>query len=74
MKRRRRPPACYDARWLGLPPRVAVERLLTDNGSAYRSIHFATAALPTYLAYYNLHRRHSALNDAPPASRLPIAV
>ena len=100
---------------------IAVERLLTDNGSAYRSTHFATvalelgisqrftqpyrpqtngkaerfirtlltewayataygrsarrtAALPIYLTYYNFHRRHSALNDAPPASRLPIAV
>lgn len=30
----------------------------------------------TYLSltYYNFHRRHSALHDAPPASRLPIAV
>lgn len=100
---------------------IAIERLLTDNGSAYRSHHFAhvalelgisqrftqayrpqtngkaerfirtlltewayataygrsarrTAALPTYLHYYNFHRRHSALNDASPASRLPIAV
>jgi len=100
---------------------IAVERLLTDNGGAYRSHHFATvalelgisqrftqayrpqtngkaerfirilltewayataygrsarrtAALPHYLAYYNFQRRHSALNDAPPASRLPIAV
>lgn len=100
---------------------IAVERLLTDNGSAYRSHHFAhvalelgisqrftqayrpqtngkaerfirtlltewayataygrsarrTGALPTYLTYYNFHRRHSALNNAPPASRLPIAV
>ncbi|GAB1342053.1 IS481 family transposase [Gemmatimonas sp.] len=100
---------------------ITVERLLTDNGSAYRSHHFAhvalalgisqrftqayrpqtngkaerfirtlltewayataygrsarrTNALPTYLTYYNFHRRHSALNDAPPASRLPIAV
>ena len=33
-----------------------------------------TAALPTYLTYYNFHRRHRALNDAPPASRLPLAV
>jgi transposase InsO family protein len=100
---------------------ITVERLLTDNGSAYRSHHFArvalelgishrftqayrpqtngkaerfirtlltewayataygrsarrTNALPTYLTFYNFHRRHSALNDAPPASRLPIAV
>lgn len=100
---------------------ITVERLLTDNGSAYRSHHFAhaalalgisqrftqayrpqtngkaerfirtlltewayataygrsarrTHALPTYLTYYNFHRRHSALNDTPPASRLPIAV
>jgi transposase InsO family protein len=100
---------------------IAVERLLTDNGSAYRSHHFAdvalelglsqrftqayrpqtngkaerfirtlltewayataygrsarrTAALPPYLIYYNFHRRHSALHDAPPASRLPITV
>jgi transposase InsO family protein len=100
---------------------IVVERLLTDNGSAYRSTHFATvalelglsqrftqayrpqtngkaerfirtlltewayataygrsarrtAALPIYLTYYNFHRRHSALNDAPPASRLPIAL
>jgi len=100
---------------------IAVERLLTDNGSAYRSTHFATvalelglsqrftqayrpqtngkaerfirtlltewayataygrsarrtAALPIYLTYYNFQRRHSALNDAPPASRLPIAL
>lgn len=100
---------------------ITVERLLTDNGSAYRSIHFATVALelgigqrftqayrpqtngkaerfirtlltewayataygrsarrttalPKYVAYYNFHRRHSALNDRPPASRLPIAL
>lgn len=100
---------------------IAVERLLTDNGSAYRSHHFAqvalalgisqrftqayrpqtngkaerfirtlltewayataygrsarrTAALPRYLTYYNFHRRHSALQDVPPASRLPITV
>ena len=100
---------------------ITVERLLTDNGSAYRSHHFAqvalalgisqrftqayrpqtngkaerfirtlltewayataygrsarrTAALPPYLTYYNFHRRHSALKDVPPASRLPIAV
>ncbi|WP_396222959.1 DDE-type integrase/transposase/recombinase [Gemmatimonas sp.] len=55
---------------------ITVERLLTDNGSAYRSHHFArrTAAIPIYLAYCTFHRRHSALNDAPPASRLPIAV
>ncbi len=97
---------------------IAVERLLTDNGSAYRSTVFATAALtlgisqrftqayrpqtngkaerfirtlliewayataygrsarrtqalPTYLTYYNFQRRHSALSDQPPASRLP---
>lgn len=100
---------------------IAVERLLTDNGSAYRSTHFATvalelgisqrftqayrpqtngkaerfihtlltewayataygrsarrtSALPIYLTYYNFHRRHSALNDQPPASRLPVAL
>ncbi len=100
---------------------IVVERLLTDNGPAYRSTQFAhvalelgisqrftqayrpqtngkaerfirtllaewayataygrsarrTAALPAYLTYYNFHRRHSALNDAPPASRLPLAV
>ncbi|MCA2992464.1 IS481 family transposase [Gemmatimonas sp.] len=100
---------------------IAVERLLTDNGSAYRSPPLAqvalalgisqrftqayrpqtngkaerfirtlltewayataygrsarrTAALPTYLTYYKSDRRHRALNDAPPASRLPIAV
>ncbi len=100
---------------------IVVERLLTDNGPAYRSLHFATvalelglsqrftqpyrpqtngkaerfirtlltewayataygrsarrtAALPIYLAYYNFERRHTALNDQPPASRLPIAV
>ncbi len=96
---------------------IAVERLLTDNGSAYRSTVFATTALalgisqrftqayrpqtngkaerfirtrltewayataygrsarrtqalPPYLTYYNFHRRHSALGDQPPASRL----
>jgi transposase InsO family protein len=100
---------------------IVVERLLTDNGPAYRSLHFATvalelglsqrftqpyrpqtngkaerfirtlltewayataygrsarrtAALPIYLAYYNVERRHTALNDQPPASRLPIEV
>ena len=100
---------------------IVVERLLTDNGPAYRSLHFATvalelglsqrftqpyrpqtngkaerfirtlltewayataygrsarrtAALPIYLQYYNFTRRHSALNDQPPAPRLPIAV
>jgi transposase InsO family protein len=100
---------------------IVVERLLTDNGPAYRSLHFATvalelglsqrftqpyrpqtngkaerfirtlltewayataygrsarrtAALPIYLAYYNFERRHTALNDQPPASRLPIEV
>ena len=100
---------------------IVVERLLTDNGGAYRSLHFATvalelglsqrftqpyrpqtngkaerfirtlltewayataygrsarrtAALPIYLQYYNFVRRHTALNDQPPASRLPIAV
>lgn len=100
---------------------IVVERLLTDNGPAYRSLHFATvalelglsqrftqpyrpqtngkaerfirtlltewayataygrsarrtAALPIYLAYYNFVRRHTALNDQPPASRLPIEV
>ena len=69
---------------------IAVERLLTDNGRAERCIRTRltewayataygrsarrTAALPTYLTYYNFHRRHSTLNDAPPASRLPIAV
>jgi transposase InsO family protein len=97
---------------------IAVERLLTDNGSAYRSTVFATTALalgisqrftqayrpqtngkaerfirtlltewayaaaygcsarrtqalPTYLTHYNFQRRHSALSDQPPASRLP---
>ena len=100
---------------------ITVRRILTDNGSAFRSKRFAracwrlglkhsftrpyrpqtngkaerfirtlltewayatsygrsarrTAALPIYLTYYNFQRRHSALNDAPPASRLPIAV
>jgi hypothetical protein len=33
-----------------------------------------TAASPTYFAYSNVHRLHSALDDAPPASRLPMAV
>lgn len=97
---------------------IVVERLLTDNGSAYRSVAFAiaclelgishrftrpyrpqtngkaerfirtllnewayvraythsrwrTRALPTYLAYYNFERPHSALNGRPPASRCP---
>jgi transposase InsO family protein len=100
---------------------IVVERLLTDNGPAYRSLYFATvalelglsqrftqpyrpqtngkaercirtlltewayataygrtarrtAALPIYLAYYNFERRDAALNDQPPASRLPIEV
>jgi transposase InsO family protein len=97
---------------------IVVQRLLTDNGGAYRSAPFAIAALDLgvsqrftqpyrpqtngkaerfirtlltewayataygrsgwrtralrpYLSYYNHDRRHSALNDQPPASRLP---
>ncbi len=100
---------------------IVFERLLTDNGPAYRSLHVATlalelglsqrftqpyrpqtngkaerfirtlltewayataygrsarrtAALPIYLKYYHFTRRHTTLNDQPPASRLPIAV
>ena len=96
---------------------VNVKRLLTDNGSAYRSTLFnktcqalgikhmftkpyrpqtngkaerfiqtclrewaygriwrnsaeRTAWLPSFLAYYNARRPHSALGDKPPASRL----
>ena len=30
-----------------------------------------TAALATWLEYYNTHRRHSALGGRPPVSRLP---
>lgn len=97
---------------------IVVQRLLTDNGGAYRSAPLAIAALDLgvsqrftqpyrpqtngkaerfirtlltewayataygrsgwrtralrpYLSYYNHDRRHSALNDQPPASRLP---
>ncbi len=97
---------------------IVVQRLLTDNGGAYRSAAVAIAALDLgvsqrftqpyrphtngkaerfirtlltqwvyaivygrsgwrtralrpYLSYYNHDRRHSALNDQPPASRLP---
>ena len=100
---------------------IVVERLLTDNGSPYRSLVFATTclslgigqrftrpyrpqtngkaervirtlltewayaraygrshwrtrALDDYLHFYNFHRRHSALNYRPPASRLPVAL
>lgn len=97
---------------------IVVQRILTDNGGAYRSTAFAitalelgisqrftqpyrpqtngkaerfirtlltewayataygrsgwrTRALHPYLSFYNYERRHSALNDHPPASRLP---
>jgi transposase InsO family protein len=100
---------------------VSIERVLTDNGSCYRSLRFATtaldlgigqrftrpyrpqtngkaerfirtllaewayarpyghsngrrAALAPYLAFYNFHRRHSAIGFLPPASRLPAAL
>ena len=96
---------------------VTIRRLLTDNGSAYRSLAFArtcqalgikhgftrpyrpqtngkaerfiqtclrewayarsyansaerTVWLPTFMAYYNTRRPHSALNYRPPASRI----
>jgi transposase InsO family protein len=98
---------------------VAVKRLLTDNGSAYRSMLFKAelpqlgivhsftrvrrpqtngkaerfirtameewgylryensaeraAALPAWLAYYNLQRNHSAIGHQPPASRLKVS-
>jgi transposase InsO family protein len=53
-----------------------IRTLLTEwaYATAYGRSARRTAALPIYLTYYNFHRRHSALNDAPPASRLPIAL
>ena len=38
---------------------------------SYRRSRQRTSALDTYLHFYNFHRRHSALNHQPPASRLP---
>jgi transposase InsO family protein len=53
-----------------------IRTLLTEwaYATAYGRSARRTAALPTYLTYYKSDRRHRALNDAPPASRLPIAV
>lgn len=50
--------------------------LLTEwaYATAYGRSARRTAALPANLHSYDFHRRDSALNDAPPASRLPIAV
>lgn len=39
-------------------------------GTPYRTSQARTAALPTYLAYYNAVRRHTALGAQPPLSRL----
>ncbi|MCA2990041.1 hypothetical protein [Gemmatimonas sp.] len=66
---RERAPALLCIAGLGGLPEVTLPFGTLDGRSARR-----TAALPTYLTYYNFHRRHSALNDAPPASRLPLAV
>jgi transposase InsO family protein len=53
-----------------------IRTLLTEwaYGRSYRRSHQRTAALDTYLHFYNFHRRHSALNYLPPASRLPAAL
>jgi transposase InsO family protein len=39
-------------------------------GAIYRSSTERTAALDGWLAYYNHHRKHSALNHKPPVARL----
>jgi transposase InsO family protein len=39
-------------------------------GQAYRTSAFRTAALPTYLRFYNTERRHTALKFLTPAQRL----
>jgi transposase InsO family protein len=61
---------------------VHVERVLTDNGNAYRShAHKAACkllgisaeralALPTWLNHYNYTRPHASLGKQPPGSRL----
>ncbi len=53
-----------------------IRTLLTEcaYATAYGRAARRTAALPTDLTCYDFHRRHSARNDALPASRLPIAV
>ena len=53
-----------------------IRTLLTEWAYArpYRRSHQRTSALDTYLHFYNFHRRHSALNYQPPASRLPAAL
>ena len=62
---------------------VTVERVLSDNGSAYRSHAWRDAyakfygsetarreALPTWIHGYNHHRPHTATGNQPPISRL----
>jgi transposase InsO family protein len=49
-----------------------IRTLLTEwaYARAYGRSHWRTAALTPYLTFYNTERRHSALGNRPPASRL----
>jgi transposase InsO family protein len=53
-----------------------VRTLLSEwpHARPYRRSRQRVAALDAYLDFYNFHRRHSALNHLPPASRLPAPV
>lgn len=53
-----------------------IRTLLTEwaYARAYARSRQRTDALDTYLYFYNFHRRHSALQHQPPASRLPASL
>jgi transposase InsO family protein len=53
-----------------------IRTLLTEwaYARAYARSRQRTDALDTYLHFYNFHRRHSALQHQPPASRLPASL
>jgi len=50
-----------------------IRTLLTEwaYATAYGRSGWRARALHPYLSFYHYERRHSALNDRPPASRLP---